>query len=112
LGIDAQGFISAVNANDPDIYILATNVRMSAKKAYDTDPGIILMLNRKKISVKDALGQSLVQPDTEVVTFKMKAKDAAKVCIDCTACEKICPLHLPLLKIIKDLKKDGKFSEM
>ncbi len=108
IGIDPQGFMAASVADDPDIYIYVTNYRIYAGEAEKLDPDMIIQCNDKKIKVSAALNEGLISRDTEIITYKMKAKDAAKVCIECAACERVCPVKLPILDVIKGLKNPGR----
>ncbi len=108
LGIDPQGFMAASVSNDPNIYIYVTNFRIHAGEAEKMDPDMIIQWNGENISVSSALSRGLVNIDTEVMTFKMRAKDAAAICIECAACERVCPVKLPILDVIRGLKNiDG-----
>ena len=111
LGIDPQGFIASAYANDPDIYIYATNIRMTLQKAYNTDPGMTLKAGNDTITAQEALKLRNIPPETEIITYRMRARDAAKICLDCGACDKACPITLPVSSIINHLKKHDSFEE-
>lgn len=111
LGIDPQGFITAAYANDPDIYIYATNIRISLQEAYDRDPGMTMIADDDIITVREALTKRGIPPQTEIITYRMRARDAAKYCLDCGACDKACPIRLPISSIFNHLKKHDSFGE-
>ncbi|SDT84267.1 hypothetical protein [Desulfobacula phenolica] len=109
LGIDPYGFISAAITNDPEIYVDATNIRMRLGNAIDIDPEMILRLPDKSLITAKQLALIKKDMDYEVTTCRIKVKDAATFCPLCGNCDRVCPINLPVLKIIKDLKDDGKF---
>ncbi|CCK79458.1 MULTISPECIES: hypothetical protein [Desulfobacula] len=109
LGIDPYGFISAAITNDPEIYVSATNIRMKLGKALDIDPNMTLILPDKSLVTAQTLSLTQKDLDYEVTTHKIKVKDAATFCPLCGNCDRVCPINLPVLKIIEDLKDDGKF---
>lgn len=111
LGIDPQGFIEAAYANDPDIYIFATNIRMSLQKAYDMDPAMTLIAGNDIVTAREAIKKRGIPPQTEIITYRMRARDAAKFCLDCGACDKACTIKLPISSIFQYLKKHNKFGE-
>jgi L-lactate utilization protein LutB len=109
LGIDPHGFIMAAMTNDPELYIGASNIRLRVGEAFDLDPQMELKIGGGEITAAKALEHGVAR-SKEVVTSKMRAKDAAKYCPLCGNCAKKCPIKLPVLKIIEDLKDDGKFN--
>ena len=109
LGIDPHGFIMAAMTNDPALYINASNVRLRVGEAFDLDPQMALQIDGREVTAAEALEQNVARTK-EVVTSKMKAKDAAKYCPLCGNCAKKCPINLPVLKIIEDLRDGGKFN--
>ena len=109
LGIDPQGFIAAAYSSDPNVYIYTTNVRLKMHDAMDIDPGMEIIANGEKTTPAAALGKKGLDPDMEVISYRVRARDAAVFCLDCGACEKACPLSLPISTIARDLKKDGVF---
>jgi len=109
LGIDPYGFVTAAISNDPNLYIEATNVRLRLGEAVDLDPAIVLSIGGSKVTAHQALAQG-VSRNTEVTVFKMKVKHAAQYCPLCGNCEKPCPINLPIMDIIEDLRDDGTFN--
>ncbi|MBW2149681.1 MAG: hypothetical protein JRI22_22030 [Deltaproteobacteria bacterium] len=109
LGIDPYGFVTAAISNDPNLYVTATNIRVRLGEAVDLDPYMVLNIKGLNVTATQALDQGLGR-DTEVTVSEMKVKDAAKYCPLCGNCEKPCPINLPVMKIIEDLKDDGKFN--
>ena len=108
-GIDPHGFISAAMTNDPNLYISATNIRLRVGEGFDIDPQMVLKVGGIEITAAKALEHGVARTE-EAVTSKMKARDAARFCPLCGNCTKKCPIKLPLLKIIEDLRDDGKFN--
>jgi heterodisulfide reductase subunit C len=104
LGIDPQGFVDAALAGDPRIYIYTTNVRLRLSKAAAIDPNMVITVAGKKVAAHVALNELHVAPDTEVVTYRVQARNAARFCIQCGACERSCVLGLPLLREIDQLR--------
>jgi ferredoxin len=111
LGIDPQGFVDAALAGDPRVYIYTTNVRLRLARAVAIDPDMIIMVGNHKVAAHVALDELHVAPDTEVVTYRVQARNAAQFCIQCGACERSCVLGLPLLREINQLR-DRKVSEV
>lgn len=109
LGIDPYGFISAAITNDPDIYVPATNIRMTLGQALDLDPGMTLRLSDKTLVTARELARTEPDRSREVTTFRIKVKDAAAFCPLCGNCDRVCPIKLPVLSIIEELKYDAKF---
>ncbi len=110
LGMDPQGFIESAYANDADIYMYATNIRMTLQKAYDIDPGMTLKAGNDTITAREALESRGIPPEAEIITYRMRARDAAKICLDCGACDKSCPIKLPVSSIIRHLKQHDSFG--
>lgn len=102
LGLDPQGFVSAALAGSGDVYMYATNVRLLARRALEIDPEMLVTVADRHPTAREAAAE--LGPDAEVVAFKMRARDAAQVCFRCGACEKGCPLRLPLLRMITQLR--------
>ncbi|MBW1735265.1 MAG: 4Fe-4S dicluster domain-containing protein [Deltaproteobacteria bacterium] len=110
LGIDPYGFVTAALTSDPDLYVAATNVRLKLKEAFDLDPGMVLRTkNGTTITAARALDEGMGE-DREVTVEKMKVKHAARYCVLCGNCEKVCPLNLKVMDIIMELRDDGKFN--
>jgi len=109
LGIDPYGFVTAAISNDPGLYIEAKKLRLTLEEALDVDPEMILTIGARSVKARDAVIDGL-NPDTEVIVHKMKARDAAHYCPLCGNCEKDCPIDLPIMEIIEDLRDDGKFN--
>ncbi|MBI1752799.1 MAG: 4Fe-4S dicluster domain-containing protein [Acidobacteria bacterium] len=104
LGIDPQGFVAAQLANDPDLPIYATNIRLNVRKALALDPELEITRGERHLPLRQAVTQFGLAPSEEVVTYRMKARHAAALCLECAACEKACVLELPLLRAIRQLK--------
>ena len=87
----------------------ARNIRLRLGEAVELDPEMVVTIKGKEnMKAGQALARG-INRDAEVTTFRMKAKDAAQYCLLCGACEKDCPIKLPLMDIIEDLRNDGKF---
>jgi Fe-S oxidoreductase len=110
LGINPFGFVRAAVSNDPGLYIEASSIRLSLGEAVQLDPEMVLTAEGLRCTAKDALGKKK-DPELEVMAFNMKAKDAARLCPLCGNCEKPCPIGLPIMKIIEDLRDDGEFND-
>lgn len=110
LGIDPQGFIESAYADDADIYIYATNIRMTLGKAFSIDPAMVLIADDDMITAREALEKRGISPETEIITYRMRARDVAKICLDCGACDRSCPIKLPISSIFKYLKKHDSFG--
>ena len=105
LGLDPQGFVSAALAGSGDVYMYATNVRLPVRRALEIDPEMLVTVADRHPTAREAAAE--LGPDAELVTFKMRARDAARVCFRCGACEKGCGLRLPLLRVIAQLRGDA-----
>jgi len=110
IGIDPYGFVKAAISNEPDLYIEASSIRLRLGEAAELDPRLSLKVDESEMTVQTALAKG-ISPDSEVTVLRMRAKDAAKFCPLCGNCEKPCPVALPIMKIIEDLKDDGKFND-
>lgn len=102
-GIDPSQLLLAANMNDPNLYISVNNVRLTAKDACAIDENMTIAYNDEKYSLAGALAENIIKADDYVITNELKAKDAAKFCIRCGACQKVCPLNLPITDIVKEL---------
>ena len=111
LGLDPYGFVSAAIANDPGLYIPATNVRMRLGEACDLDTQMPLRRKDGAVETAEQMRSRGVGRDHEVTVHKMKVKDAARFCPLCGSCDKACPIKLPVINIIRDLQDDGRFSK-
>jgi len=97
-------------ADDPLLYICADNIRLRLNEAAETDPNMIVKLPcGTRLMAGEAVSKG-VDPCSEVITEMIRAKDAAQFCLVCGACEKKCPISLPILEIIEDLRDDGRFN--
>ncbi|HYG70568.1 MAG TPA: hypothetical protein VD838_23040 [Anaeromyxobacteraceae bacterium] len=105
LGLDPQGFVAAALAGSGDVYVYATNVRLSARRALELDPDMLVTVGDYHPTAREAAAE--LGLDAELVTFKLKARDAARFCFRCGACEKGCVLRLPLLRVITQLRGDA-----
>jgi len=103
LGIDPQGFVDAALAGDPRVYIYTTNVRLQLSKAVEIDPDMMVAAAGKKVPAHVALDELHIAPGTEVVTYQVQARHAARFCVRCGACERACVLGLRLLREIDQL---------
>ena len=102
-GIDSSQLLLAANLNDPELYISVTNVRLSAKDALAVDENMIVTYKSHQYRLSEAIKRDVIKPDDIVLTHKLRASDAAKFCIKCRACQKICPLELPIIEVINEL---------
>ena len=109
LGIDPYGFVTAAISNDPGLYIEAKNLRLRLGEALEVDPNIIETAGKSAVTAKGVLDRGL-DPNAEVTVSMIKAGDAARYCPLCGNCEKDCPIDLPIMEIIEDLRDDGKFN--
>jgi Fe-S oxidoreductase len=110
LGINPSGFTLSAIGNNPQMYLAAANIRLRLREAVERDPDMIVTIRGKdNMRAGKALADG-ISKDAEVMTFRMKAKDAAHYCLLCAACEKNCPVKLPIMDIIEDLRDDGKFN--
>ena len=110
LGIDPQGFITAAYSGEPDLYIRANNIKLTVERAMNIDPDMRISLDGKDHVLHEALENGLVSISTEIITSSLRASDAARLCLGCGACERACPLKLPISRIIKDLSEYRKAS--
>jgi heterodisulfide reductase subunit C len=104
LGIDPQGFVAAALAGNRDIYVYATNIRLQARQAKAMDPDMVVSVGEHRLRASEAVER--LGPEAEVVTYRVRAGDAARLCLDCGACERGCVLGLPLMRMIDQLRKD------
>ncbi len=109
LGIDVQGIVTAAISNDPHLSITANRIRLRLGEAMQIDPEMMLQSGRSAVRAGRLLADG-TPPETEFTVSMMKAKDAAGFCPLCGNCEKPCPISLPVMKIIEDLRKDGRFK--
>jgi ferredoxin len=99
VGLDPYGFIAAATANDLGAMMQAVNVKLLPHEAALLD---------KNMPLVDSAGRK-VDPDKltpeqmrdEVFVTRMQARHAAAFCILCGNCERICPIRLPIMTIIK-----------
>ncbi len=110
IGIDPYGFVKAAISNAPALYIEASSIRLRLGEAVDLDPHLYLKIEGSEVTAQAALERKIA-PDSEVMVSRMKAKDAAKFCPLCGNCEKPCPITLPIMKIVEDLRDDGEFND-
>lgn len=109
VGIDPQGFITSSYSNDPNVSMYVTNGRLPLGRAMEVDPSMVVQAeDGRKLSAAVMKGSG-VDPGREVLTYRMRAKDAAQLCLSCGACEKACPIGLPISAIVKDLREHGAF---
>lgn len=110
IGIDSYGFLRAAMSDNPDLMIEANSIRLRLGEAFEVDPGMIVRHQGWRSTAREALGRR-IDPESEVTVSSMKAKDAAKYCPLCGNCEKPCPVKLPIMQIIEDLRDDGEFND-
>jgi len=60
------------------------------------------------ITVKEAVEQGYSNEQL-LETYEMRAVDAAHFCVLCGNCDDRCPVNLPVMEYIRDLKTNGKF---
>jgi Fe-S oxidoreductase len=110
LAINPSGFTLSAIGNNPELYLAAANIRLRLNEAAERDPEMMVTIKGKgNMKAGQALSRG-ISLDTEVTTFRMKAKDAAQYCLLCGVCEKDCPIKLPIMDIIEDLRNNGKFN--
>ena len=110
LGIDPNGFVVAGMTNNPNLYVNAYNIRLRLSEALAKDPHMILRFHDgRKMTAQKAYEVDMAF-ETEALVVRMRDKDAATYCFLCGNCEKRCPIDLPILTLIKDLKDDGIFN--
>ena len=105
LGLDPYGFVAAAMADDPDAAMQAVNVKLLPLEARMLDTSMPLATADGRRFKAGALPADL-PADRELYVLKMKAALAAKYCILCGNCEKVCPIRLPVLDVIKNFRKD------
>jgi len=105
LGIDPQGFVTAALAGRGDVYVYATNIRVSAANALALDPKMIVSAGDRRMTAEEATQRLRLRGDAELMTYRMQARHAAGFCLRCGACEKSCVLKLPLLRAIERLRE-------
>lgn len=110
LGFDPNGFVSAAIADDPHIYISATNVRLQLTEAFALDTSMLLRHVDGRVRTADQWDRLGLRRDTELTVERMQARHAARFCPLCGSCDKSCPIGLPVTKIIEDLRDDGTFN--
>ncbi|MDD5205219.1 MAG: 4Fe-4S dicluster domain-containing protein, partial [Desulfobacterales bacterium] len=110
IGINPYGFLRAAMSDNPDLMIEANSIRLRLGEAFEVDPGMIVRNQGWESTAREAL-ERRTSPESEVIVSRMKAKDAAKYCPLCGNCEKPCPVKLPIMKIIEDLRDDGEFND-
>lgn len=106
LGIDPSGFLSASNVHDPGLYISATNIRLLLPDARAMDANMLVQYEGKSIPVRDVPLKTSTDSSRVVTTVKLRASDAARLCLRCNACAKICAFRAPILEAVHDLR-DG-----
>ena len=104
LGLDPYGFVAAAMADDPGAYMQAVNVKLLPHEARMLDPDMPVATADGRRMKAGALAKGSQAADEEVYVLKMRASLAAKYCILCGNCEKVCPIRLPVLDVIKDLR--------
>lgn len=88
----------------------ATNIRLRLSEAAEVDPDMMVSIRGEEdLKAERALANGSSK-DSEITTARMKAKDAAQYCLLCAKCEKSCPVKLPIMNIIEDLRANGKFK--
>ena len=107
LGIDPSQLLLAANLNDSNLYITANNIRIKVNDALVVDSNMIIKFKKQDFKLNEALKESLLTKDDIILTNKLRAKDAAKFCIKCKACSKICPFNLPITEVVKELEKNN-----
>ena len=107
LGIDPSQLLLAANLNDSNLYITVNNIRIRANDALTIDSNMIIKFKEYKLKLNEALKENLLTKDDIILTDKLRAKDAAKFCIKCKACSKICPFNLPITEVVKELEKNN-----
>jgi len=103
VGIDPSQLLLAANLNDPNLYITVDNLRIKAKDACTIDSSMMVTYNSSDYKLSEALKRGVFKEEDFIFTKKMKAKDAAKFCIKCRACTKICPFNLPIIEVVNEL---------
>jgi Fe-S oxidoreductase len=109
LDIDPRGFVTAALSNDPGLYIPAGNLRLKLSEAAAVDPAMVVVLGGKREKASAAVSRGW-DPDREVTVHTIRVKDVAKYCFLCGNCDKACPIKLPIGKIIRELRDNGKFK--
>ena len=89
---------SCILGIDPSQLLLAANLN---------DSNMIIKFKKQDFKLNEALKESLLTKDDIILTNKLRAKDAAKFCIKCKACSKICPFNLPITEVVKELEKNN-----
>jgi len=108
LGYDVSMYVTAALTNNPDLYMNAKNLQLPLKVAYETDPNMLVEIDGKLLTAKEAYNK--YNSSTVVWVRRLKVKDAAKFDPLDGNCETLCPINLKITNIIRDLKDDGKFG--
>ncbi len=105
VGLDPYGFIAAAMANDPTTLVQAVNVKLLPHEAALLDKAMpMITVDGKRFKAGDLPGLMRERADDEVFVARMQARYAAAYCILCGNCERLCPIKLPIMGIIKDYR--------
>lgn len=108
MGYDVSMYVTAALTNNPDLYMNAKNLQLPLKVAYETDPNMLVEIDGKLLTAKEAYNK--YNSSTVVWVRRLRVKDAAKFDPLDGNCETLCPINLKITNIIRDLKDDGKFG--
>jgi predicted aldo/keto reductase-like oxidoreductase len=108
LGYDVASYLTAATTDNPDLYMTAKNLQITLGEALKTDPKMTVEVNGSVMTSLEAA--KTYSNDTVVNVMRLRAKDAAKFDPVEGACERSCPINLPITDVIRDLKKNGGFS--
>ncbi|MDR2818989.1 MAG: 4Fe-4S dicluster domain-containing protein [Desulfovibrio sp.] len=102
IGLDPYGFIAAATANDRTTMMQAVNVKLLPHEAALLDRNMPLVNSAgQRVDINNLTPE---QARDEVFVSRMQARYAASFCILCGNCERICPIKLPIMTIIKDYR--------
>ena len=102
VGLDPYGFIASATANDLTTMIQAVNVKLLPHEAALLDRTMPLVDSAgRKVDLNKLTPE---QMQDEVFVTRMQARHAAAYCILCGNCERVCPIRLPIMTIIRDYR--------
>lgn len=106
VGLDPYGFIAAAIANDPSTLVQAVNVKLLPHEAKMLDKAMPMVTGAgKRFKAGDFSEKEFKDSlKDEVFVSRMQARYAAAYCILCGNCERLCPIKLPIMAIIKDYR--------
>ena len=102
IGLDPYGFIAAAIADDPSTLIQAVNVKLLPEEARLLDAAMPLITDKgERVDLNNIRPENLLD---EVFVERMQTRYAAAYCTLCGNCERLCPIKLPIMDIIRDFR--------